>query len=444
MGSLFENREAEESVIGLILNNEDYRKLIPQIAEEDLTVPEYRTILRALRQIYADKRPVNFVTVGDELVKLAGPEEQKFLNTAMLRAADKAFLAEYHLQDHMQIISRAALRRRMLAALQEARRLLVETNEDTASILDRTRQELRNMVVTSHTWESMPEVLTAAMDQIARLENGEDKGMPSGIGPVDRQTMGFHKGELTIIGARPAVGKSAFAAQIAMEAAKKGYKVGICSREMTDVQYGMRIIAKEAGVESDHLRNGRLDQKEWVDIADAAGYVSQLPVGFIFTTRYIEDLYMEVQKKVDDGELDMLIVDYTQLLQTRQKYEKDYLRIGYVSKMLKDMTTDFNISVIALAQVARSTENDMPGLAELRGSGDLEQDADNVIFLHRPKDANDKYVLPQDREMFEKLQEGKMQYIVVSIAKQRQGETGNVAVVFDPSRMRYMAIDREK
>ena len=234
MGSLFENREAEESVIGLILNNEDYRKLIPQIAEEDLTAPEYRTILRALRQIYADKRPVNFVTVGDELVKLAGPEEQKFLNTAMLRAADKAFLAEYHLQDHMQIISRAALRRRMLAALQEARRLLVETNEDTASILDRTRQELRNMVVTSHTWESMPEVLTAAMDQIAWLENGEDKGMPSGIGPVDRQTMGFHKGELTIIGARPAVGKSAFAAQIAMEAAKKGYKVGICSREMTD------------------------------------------------------------------------------------------------------------------------------------------------------------------------------------------------------------------
>ena len=213
---------------------------------------------------------------------------------------------------------------------------------------------------------------------------------------------------------------------------------------MTDAQYGTRIIAKESGVPSDHLRSGRVEQNEWIAIAQAMGYASLLPVSFIFSTKNIEDLRMEVQKKVDAGELDMLIVDYTQLMQTRQKFDKDYLRIGYVSKMLKDMTTDYNISVIALAQVARSTENDMPSLAELRGSGDLEQDADNVIFLHRPKDATDKHIFSQDRELFARLQEGNLQYILIDIAKQRQGDIGTVAVVFDPNRMQYLSIDRDE
>ena len=172
------------------------------------------------------------------------------------------------------------------------------------------------------------------------------------------------------------------------------------------------------------------------------GYVSQYPVAFIFTTRYIEDLRMEVQKKVDAGELDLLMVDYTQLMQARQRFDKDYLRIGYVSKMLKDMTTDFNIAVIAPAQVARSRENEMPTLSDLRGSGDLEQDADNVIFLHRPKDARDKYVHPDDKASFDQLTKSGLQYIAVDVAKQRQGETGTTAVIFDPARMRYTAIDR--
>lgn len=444
MDSLFENRKAEKSVIGLILNNESYWRLIPQLAEDDLAFPENRLILRAMKQIYLEKRPIDFVTVGSELRKLVPADQQNDVNAAMLEAGGSDFLAEYHLQEHMRIIQEAALRRKMLSALQESRRLLVETDADTASVLDRTRQSLRDLVVTGHSWESMTDVLNAAVDQIERRAKGEDRGMPSGVPSLDRRTMGFHKGELTIIGARPAVGKSAFAAQIALEAARKGYRVGICSREMTDVQYGTRIIAKESGISSDHLRSGKLEQQEWITLAEDMEFISVLPVSFIFTAKNIEDLRMEVQKKTDAGELDMLVVDYTQLMQTRQKFEKDYLRIGYVSKMLKDMTTDFNISVIALAQVARSTENDMPNLAELRGSGDLEQDADNVIFLHRPKDASDKHILPNDRDLFMKTQDTDRQYIVIDIAKQRQGDIGKIGVIFDPSRMRYLAIEPDK
>ncbi len=444
MDSLFENRNAEKSIIGLILNNESYWKLIPQLAEDDLAFPENKMILRAMKQIYLEKRPIDFVTVGNELKKLIPPDQQSSVNTAMLEAGRSDFLAEYHLQEHIRIIQEASLRRKLLFALQESRRLLVETDADTASILDRIRQTMRNLVITGHSWESMTDVLNAAIDQIERRAKGEDRGMPSGVATLDRRTMGFHKGELTIIGARPAVGKSAFAAQIALEAARKGYKIGICSREMTDIQYGTRIIAKESGISSDHLRSGKLEQKEWIALAEDMEYISVLPVSFIFTAKNIEDLRMEVQKKAEAGELDMLIVDYTQLMQTRQKFEKDYLRIGYISKMLKDMTIDFNISVIALAQVARSTENDMPNLAELRGSGDLEQDADNVIFLHRPKDASDKHIFSNDRDLFMKTQNTGLQYIVIDIAKQRQGDIGKVGIIFDPSRMRYLAIEQDK
>ena len=444
MDSLFENRKAEQSVIGLILKHEEYWKLIPQLTEEDLAFPEHRLILNAMKWIHLEKKPDDFVTVGDQLRKTVPAEKLNDVNAAMLEAGNSAFLAEYHLKEHIRIIREAALRRKMLDVLQESRCQLVETDTDTAAVLDKTRQSLRDLIVTGHSWETMTEVLTAAMDQIEKRSQGEDKGMPSGIATLDQRTMGFHKGELTIIGARPAVGKSAFAAQIALETARKGYKVGICSREMTDVQYGIRIFTKESDIDSNHLRSGRLEQKEWIGLAKSVEYLTKLPVSFIFSSKNIEDLRMEAQKKVDAGDLDLLIVDYAQLMQSRQKFDKDYLRIGYISKMLKDMTTDLNISVIALAQVARSTENEMPSLSELRGSGDLEQDADNVIFLHRPKDSSDKHIPAKDQEVFNLTREGNLQYILVDIAKQRQGDIGRVGVIFDPSRMRYLAIDTEE
>ena len=443
MASLFENPGAEMSVIGLILTQEVYWKLVPQIQEQDLSVPEYRLILRAMKRLQAEKRPIDMVTVESELRSVAPAEQLGGATAAMMEAAGSSFLAEYHVKEHLRLIREAALRRRMLAALDASRRLLVETEEDTASVLDRTRQSLRDLVTTGHAWESISDVLVSALNTLEKRAKGEDENMPSGICTLDRKTMGFHKGELTIVGARPAVGKSAFGAQIAMTAAVHGFKVGICSREMTDTQYGMRILAREAGVAGGRLRSGKLDGEEWQAVAKAAGEVSVLPVCFLFTARYIEDLRMEVQKKVDEGELDLLVVDYTQLMQAKHGFDKDYLRIGYVSKMLKDMTTDFHIAVVALAQVARSSENEMPTLADLRGSGDLEQDADNVIFLHRPKNASDKYVHPDDREFFDRLKDTGLQYIVVDLAKQRQGGIGTTAVIFDPARQLYTAIERE-
>ena len=266
--------------------------------------------------------------------------------------------------------------------------------------------------------------------------------MPYGIQMLDKHMAGLHRGELTVIGARPAVGKSALGAYIAVSAAEAGYRVGICSREMTDVQYGVRLLANRTQVDPMRMRTGEIRDADWEDITEALGHFGTQPIDFLFTTRNVEDLRMEVQKRVDSEGLDVLVVDYMQLLQTRERFEKDYLRVGYVSKTLKDMTVDFNIAVVALAQVGRSSDGDMPTLAELRGSGDIEQDADNVIFMHRPK-PDEKCVDPADRDMIHGLEMQNLRYIALDIAKQRQGETMTTSVIFDPARMRFTGIARE-
>ena len=331
----------------------------------------------------------------------------------------------------------------MYAVIDKAKRELLEDEQETGAVLDETRQALRDLVITGHAWKSMQDVMLDTFSALERRAEGKEPRMSSGISSLDACTAGFHKGEFTILGARPAVGKSALGAYIALSAAAQGYKIAICSREMTSEQYGTRIFANATQIDSGKLRTGSLSEGDWEQITDAMTSNAGLPISFMFSTRYVEDLRMEVQKKVDANELDMLIVDYVQLMQTKQRFDKDYMRIAYVSKMLKDMTTDYNIAIIGLAQVGRSSEGTMPTLAELRGSGDLEQDADNVIFLHRPEDQFDKYVNPADQALFAIAEQKGMQYVVINVAKQRQGQTGSTAVIFDPARMRFTAIERQ-
>lgn len=440
--SMFVNEAAEKQIIGLISTDSSFSDITVQLMEDDFAVPDYKAIFGVMKKMYASKTPIDFVTLNAEFDKAFDKETAKRLMMLVMQLANDTLMAKYHLKQYIALIQQASIRRKLLGILDSSKKRLTETSDDTTAILEKTRQELRDVVTTNHSWKSMTDVLLATFETLERRAKGEETTIPSGLACLDANTTGFHRGELTVIGARPAVGKSAFGAHIALAAAERGYKVGICSREMTDVQYGTRILSRDADIDNHHLRTGDLKPEEWESISHALQVNAPLNVGFMFTARYIEDLRMEVQKKVDAGDLDILMVDYLQLMQSRQKFDGDWLRIGYVSKMLKDMTVDFNIAVVALAQVGRSVENTMPTLADLRGSGDIEQDADNVIFLHRPRDTDDKYVRPGDKAIFDQIVNSGLQYIAVNIAKQRQGEIGTMAVVFDPSRMRYTPIER--
>lgn len=440
----FFNEKAERSILAYIATDAAADDLIAQFVASDFYVESHRQIFAAMQKLYAEKKPVDLITLSDAMRSLYGPAEPTLTDALVQIISENQFGAAFTAKNHCEIIKAAALRRQLSEIIDKAKADLLDSGNDTAAVLDTTRQSLRDLVITGHSWKSMADILIETYDALERRAKGEEPSMPSGIRDLDANTTGFHKGELTIIGARPAVGKSAFGAYIALSTAKQGYKVGIVSREMTAPQYGTRILSSGTDVENAKLRTGSLDPDDWDQIVDAMSLFSSLNVSFMFSTRYIEDLRMEVQKQVDAGNLDLLVVDYVQLMQSRQRFDKDYLRIAYVSKALKDMTVDLNIAIIALAQVGRSADGAMPTLSELRGSGDLEQDADNVIFLHRPRDASDRFIRPSDRAMFGNLENNGMQYIAINIAKQRQGRIGTVPVIFNPARMRFTAIERSE
>lgn len=275
-------------------------------------------------------------------------------------------------------------------------------------------------------------------------------GILTGIPDLDRLIFCLEPGDLAVIGARPAVGKSAFGMQIALNAARQGRHVLVCSREMRQMQYAHRIAAHLSGINSARLRRGALSQEEWGELAGCCGEMGRLPLAFTFDSATVEELRVQAQREKELGNLDLLVVDYLQILRTSARLQKRYEAVGHVSRALKDIALDLQVPVVAMAQVGRQTVNAggerapvMPDLSDLRESGNIEQDADIVIFLHHPTSGSDRSIPSYDTDTRGAIEarEG-YQYIVVRVAKQRQGENGSFGVEFDAPHMTYTCIAR--
>lgn len=439
--SEFYNFDAERSVL-TIFSLGKFDKLTAELEPKDFYDPDHQQIFAAMKALVVEHKQVNMGSIVESATKLYGNDLLAAkLITIISETQRNQVNSEFTLKQNIEAIKAQASRRALYAIVSAARDELLDGTNDTNMVLDKTRQSLRDMQITGHGWKSISDVLMSTHEMFERRSKGLEKAMPSGIPKLDKYTAGIHKGELTVLGARPAVGKSALGAHMALTAAKAGYKVAICSREMSDVQYGTRIITRHADVSNGALRRGDITDNDWAEIGDAMLLFGGLPVDFMFSTRYIEDLRMEVQNKVDTDGLDLLVVDYMQLMQSKQKFNKDFERIAYVSKTLKDMTVDLNIAIIALAQVGRAAQGDMPTMAELRGSGDIEQDADNILFMHRPEEG-DASIHPDDKDILNGLEMQGLRYIALNLAKHRQGETVVVHQIFNPAKMTFTDIVR--
>lgn len=435
MDKLFSNTDAEARVIAAMLKPGMAEKHIGKLTSEDFTLESNRKIYAAMQTLHAQKRPIDVSTLDDTLYRQNG--KNGIMDDVLRIVGEYSFGAEYSVQENIRIVAEATQRRTFCKALEYAMREAQSPDSDIDDLISRTRTRLREFTPGNTGCIPLHTVLINAYTELEERASGKNLGMPSGLPMLDSRTAGFHKGEMTIIGARPAVGKSALACQIAIGAAENGHKVCICSREMTDIQYGIRILSRGTNVSNVSMRTGKLDPADWCALSDSMNLYGSHDIRFLFSTKNVEDLEAEVRSMKEQDGIDMLIVDYVQLMQSKHRFEKDFQRIGHVSKMLKDMSTELNIAVIALAQVGRSTEGQMPSLSELRGSGDLEQDADNVIFIHRPEHENDEYIRDTDVNLFRSLQNDKRQYLVLNVAKQRQGETGAVVCIFNPTNMTF-------
>ena len=432
----FYNLDAERSILAAMMKKGVAEKNINQLTPEDFYQEEHQKLYTAMQALYILKRPIDLPLMDEMLTRQNGSAEL-MMNLIEITQAS-SFNAEFALNEHIRIVKECSKRRALFKILDENRNMLKNPSCEYAAVLADSRAKLRKLDMEPRgRVESLQTVLLNAYTDLEERAAGYRKGMPSGVEVLDRHTAGFHKGEMTIIGARPAVGKSALACQIAIGAAQNGHKICVLSREMTDIQYGVRILARGTQVSNMRMRTGELTDKDWEQLTESAAIYGNHNIKFLFDVKHIEDLQAEIQALKESEGLDMLIVDYIQLLQSKQRFEKDYQRIGYISKALKDMSTELNIAVIALAQVGRSSDGSMPTLSELRGSGDLEQDADNVIFLHRPEDPSDKWLRDRDKGIFDALVAMKYQLLIINVAKQRQGETGALTCIFNPASMTF-------
>ena len=437
----FASQEAEESVLySMLAKGDDLSNVLNDISEKDFYFTEYGKVFRAIKATAAKGLAVDLVTV-DATIEEMFPGEGQAVSNAMIACMNGHFTYR-NVDSYIRVVKELSARRQSIRSVEEIINQLRDPMQDLGTILDKLRTESRNIEYGKHKVESMLDVMLATYEYLEKRAKGEEKSITTGIPNVDALIGGFFGGELTVIGARPSVGKSAFGANIAIEAARKGFKVAVVSREMTDVQFGQRMISHDTFIDGMKLRKADLSEDDWCSIAEAIAPLSNLPISFMFTVRTVEDLRRECQKMVDKGELDMLIVDYLQLMHTTKNIKEEHLRVGYISKSLKDMATDFNIPVIALAQVNRDTDGQMPTLKSLKASGDIEQDADGVIFLHRPSSANDPSVDPRDKEYFASYENSDLTYICIGVAKQRQGAVGKACVLFDSPHMRYYPIER--
>lgn len=442
--SYLSHNDAERTVLGAALQDPLVVKRCMALSTNDFLTPAHRDIFAAVQRLYTQGKAVDLITVDDDL---AG----RGLLEGIGGSAYLVQLTQYvpttaNTQAYIDTVRDHSNRRRLCDIAVRLHGAAQDGAQEVSGIIDEARSALRGLETGGRAeFVSITDVLIKTYETMERRMAGLDAPANTGIPSFDGLFYGFVPGELTIIGARPSVGKSAFAASVATYAAKKDARVVIVSLEMSDVQYGQRLLAGATDIEAQKIRHAALENDELLVLADAMKGLSLLPIEYLFRTRKIERLYQAVQRRVEDGGLDLLVIDYLQLLRTNARAENENVRVAHISRLLKEMSVEFKIPVIALSQLSRDSQRQgmrKPVLSDLRDSGAIEQDADNVIMLHRPDKADDQSVDDRDRAYFDNYVGRELQYLHIGVEKQRQGPVGGTNVLFDPRHMRYLGIDR--
>ena len=293
-------------------------------------------------------------------------------------------------------------------------------NEDADIYSQKVIKELNEITNESDKEEKLIDQISTAVMRIEdNWRNRNDYSLYTGILDLDNKLCGLHNQELTIIGARPGVGKTTLALQIAQRIASNDKNVLFISLEMSEIQLIQKIIANESNINSYKMRMGTLEDKDFEIITTVANEISKLKFNINTKIRNIQQIELKCRKLKNQGKLDLVIIDYIQLLKSNEKFNVREQEVADISRRLKLLSLELDIPIIALCQLNRNASTGEPSLADLRESGSLEQDADNIWFLY------------QDNQQDSNL-------ITINVAKQRAGETGSVRVKFNKSTSQFI------
>lgn len=432
---MMDAHDAEKALLGVLINKpENISKVKQRLRAKDFSEARHRETYSAMLTMHARGADIDLVTLDAEVTRQGGKEATIFLVECTTMGISAAMLDSY-----LAIILEAAERRQMVNIANRIIERAAQADADVSVVINGAREALGKLHSEECGWVDMGEVLLDAYEDIEQRASGNITPCVSGLSNLDDFTGGFYPGEMTILAARPSVGKTAFGISIATASALKGHKVAVVSAEMIASQIGQRILADASGVNGMRLRTPKqIKDNEWARLTQGLSDWAVLPMTFLFS-REIEEICTQTRLQHERGKCDMLIVDYIQLLTTRQNFEADRLRIGYISKQLKHLSTDLKIPVIALAQVARQNSGaaSLPRLDSLKGSGNMEEDADNVILMHRAETKDDDALADDEKAAFDNITGKGCKLILLNVAKQRQGRTGITSAIFDPRYMRY-------
>lgn len=432
------NVAAEESLLGsMMLSREGCGDALTMVSAEDFYKPSHGVVFDAIKALYSRNSEIDAVTVGAELARegnleaIGGPSAL----VELLNAPPSAGAAPHY----AKIVEDLALLRRMIGVGGEISQLGYENQTDVRGALDMAEELMFKVAErrVSDTMRSVESLVGATLDHMEELANRGDEitGMPTGFYDIDDHLLGLQPGALVIVGARPAMGKTTFALNIASNSSvQTGRPVLLFSLEMSHVELTTRMVCSMASVDSMKMRKGKLNERDWRNVTDALDVLGRQQI-------YIDDnasiTIMDIRTKARRlkarlGDIGLVVVDYIQLMKGSANSENRQLEVSEISRGLKLLARELDCPVMALSQLSRTLEsrpNKRPMLADLRESGALEQDADVVMFLYR-----DELYDP------ESAHKGEAEVIV---AKHRAGETFSRSLAFNGSHSRFQNMARE-
>lgn len=423
------NPDAEANVLSaMLLSSEVVEEALTELRSDDFYRPMNKALFETMHDMYDRSMPIDSITLIDYLN--SENKLQEVGGEAYILELMGQTLSLVNWQHHASIVRRDAMLREIIGATNQINQLAYNAPTDTKEVVERAESMLLSVTdrEVKNAYKPLNDFLIEAFNEAKEVceAGGVAAGVPTGYPSLDRMLMGLREGQLVIIGARPAVGKTSFALNLALNAASEGYTVAFFSLEMSGKEIAQRFICAHAQVSMSNFRTGKISPQEWANIGQAAEDLSRLDILIDDTPGItVTEIRAKARRMLHNKEKAIIILDYLQLVSppAGRRAESRTVEVSEMSRALKIMAKELSVPVISLSQLSRAVESrtgKRPQLSDLRESGSIEQDADIVMFLDRS--SNEQEAGREDRPP-----EGITRIIV---AKNRSGPIGDVDLVF--------------